>query len=48
MKKGPNTLMTKYLNDFTSKAELEESGIKIPNDLLSIMLLNLLPTEYDN
>ncbi|KZC14392.1 hypothetical protein WN55_06998 [Dufourea novaeangliae] len=30
-----------------SKEQLEEAGINIPDELLSIMLLNSLPTEYE-
>ncbi|XP_071648509.1 uncharacterized protein [Temnothorax longispinosus] len=49
MKKEPGVAMSKYVNDFTSKAEqLEEAGIIIPPNLLSIMLLGSLPTEYES
>jgi len=49
MKKDSEITMTKYLNDFTSKAEqLMEAGINIPDDLLSIMLLGSLPEEFEN
>jgi len=41
--------MTQYVSDFVHKAEqLEAAGIKLPDDLLSIMLLASLPTEYKN
>jgi len=41
--------MTQYVADFARNAEqLEEVGIKIPNELLSIMLLGSLPTEFEN
>jgi hypothetical protein len=47
--KKPNMSITQHVNDFTSKAgQLEEVGIEIPNELLSIMLLNSLPEEYEN
>lgn len=47
MKKESTQSMTQYTNEFLSKAEqLEEAGIKIPDELLLIMLLNSLPTEY--
>jgi len=49
MKKKANVTLTQHVNDFTSKAEqLEEAGIEIPDELLSIMLLNSLPEEYEN
>ena len=49
MKKKPNVSITQHVNDFTSKAgQLEEAGIEIPDELLSIMLLNSLPEEYEN
>lgn len=49
MKKDASQSMTQYVHSFTRKAEqLEEVGIKIPNELLSVMLLNSLPSEYDN
>ncbi|KZC14277.1 hypothetical protein WN55_06726 [Dufourea novaeangliae] len=36
--------MAKYIGDFVNVAEkLEEAGIKVPDELLSIMLLNSLP-----
>lgn len=37
------------MNEFTSKAgQLEVAGIETPDELLSIMLLNSLPEEYEN
>jgi hypothetical protein len=49
MKKKANVTITQHVNDFTSKAgQLEEAGIEIPDELLSIMLLNSLPEEYEN
>jgi len=49
MEKKPNVSITQHVNDFTTKAgQLQESGIEIPNELLSIMLLNSLPEEYEN
>lgn len=41
--------MTQHVNEFSSKAgQLEEAGIEIPKELLSIMLLSSLPTQYEN
>ncbi|CAK9796277.1 Retrovirus-related Pol polyprotein from transposon TNT 1-94 [Anthophora plagiata] len=49
MEKKKNVSMTQYVNEFGSKAEaLEEAGIKLPDELLSIMLLSSLPAEYEN
>lgn len=49
MKKESGITMNTYINEFTSKAEqLTEVGIKIPDDLLSIMLLSSLPNEFEN
>ncbi|KMQ83551.1 retrovirus-related pol polyprotein from transposon tnt 1-94, partial [Lasius niger] len=49
MEKESNATITQHVNDFTSKAgQLEEAGIQIPDELLSIMLLNSLPDEYKN
>jgi len=49
MEKKRCTTMTQYVNDFTRKAEqLEEAGIEIPDELLSIMLLGSLPSEFEN
>jgi len=49
MEKGPNITMTQHVNEFSSKAgQLEEAGIEIPEELLSIMLLGSLPTQFEN
>jgi len=49
MKKESSIAMSRYISNFTTKAEqLEEAGITIPPDLLSIMLLGSLPSEYEN
>lgn len=49
MKKNSEISMNTYINDFTNKAEqLTEAGIKIPDDLLSIMLLSSLPDDFEN
>jgi len=49
MEKKANATMTQYVADFACKAErLEEAGITISDELLSIMLLSSLPAEYDN
>jgi len=49
MKKESNIAMSRYINEFTTKAEqLEEAGITIPADLQSIMLLRSLPPEYES
>lgn len=49
MEKKSETTMTQYVADFTQMAEqLDEAGIKIPDELLSIMLLTSLPTEFEN
>ncbi|XP_076686075.1 uncharacterized protein LOC143378147 [Andrena cerasifolii] len=49
LKKEPQQTMTQYINDFQFKVEqLEGVGIKIPDELASIMLLSSLPTEYEN
>lgn len=49
MKKSTGQSMTQYVHSFTRTAEqLEEVGIKVPDELLSVMLLSSLPTEYDN
>ncbi|KAL0116419.1 hypothetical protein PUN28_009806 [Cardiocondyla obscurior] len=49
MEKKPSITMTQYVTDFTRKAEqLEEAGIEIPDELLSIMLLGSLPVEFEN
>jgi len=49
MRKDPEITMNTYINEFTNKAEqLIEVGIKIPDDLLSIMLLSSLPDDFEN
>jgi hypothetical protein len=49
MKKEPNQTMTQYIENFVDKAEqLDEAGLKVPQEMLSIMLLNALPIEYEN
>jgi len=41
--------MTQHVIEFITKAEqVAEAGIVIQDDLLSIMLLGSLPTEYEN
>lgn len=41
--------MSSYIRSFCDIAEkLEEAGIQIPNELLSIMILNSLPSKYEN
>jgi len=48
MRKDPEITMNTYINEFTNKAEqLTEAGIKIPDDLLS-MLLSSLPGDFEN
>lgn len=49
MKKEPSQTMASYISAFCNVAEkLEEVGIQIPTELLSIMILNSLPAEYEN
>lgn len=49
MRKDRETSMNNYVNSFSNKAEqLVEAGIKIPDDLLSIMLLSSLPDDFEN
>lgn len=49
MKKDSSTTMNQHVSDFTNKAEqLAEIGIRIPESLLSIMLLGSLPDEFEN
>jgi len=45
MTKLSDVTMTQYVNDSERK---EVAGIKLPDDLLSIMLLASLPAEYEN
>lgn len=49
MKKDPEISMNTYINNFSNKTEqLVEAGIKIPDDLLSKMLLSSLPDDFEN
>ena len=49
MEKTTNITITRYLTDFTHAAEqLSEAGFVIPDELLSIMLLISLPSEFVN
>lgn len=49
LKKDSNQTMTEYVHSFQRKLEqLEEVGMKIPQDLQSVMLLNSLPPEYES
>jgi len=49
MEMKSNLSIAQHVNEFTNKAgQLEEAGIEIPEELLSIMLLNSLPQEYEN
>lgn len=49
MKKETSQSMSSYISSFCDIIEkLEEAGIQIPNELLSIMILNSLPFEYEN
>lgn len=49
MKKEQGQSMMEYINSFVDKIEqLEDAGIKLPEELTSIMMLNSLPTEYEN
>lgn len=48
MKKESGQSMSEHIAAFLNKAELlEEAGIEIPKEMLSIMLLSSLPPEYD-
>jgi len=42
--------MTQHVTEFVTKIDeqIAEAGIVIQDDLLSIMLLGTLPTEYEN
>lgn len=47
LKKDSSQTMTEYVHSFQRKIEqLEEAGMKIPQDLQSVMLLTSLPSEY--
>lgn len=49
LKKEPGQTMTQYLGEFQHKPEqLEEVGMQVPEDLLSVMLLASLPTEHES
>jgi len=49
MKKEQGQSMMEYINSFVDKIEqLEDIGIKLPEELTSIIMLNLLPTDYEN
>lgn len=49
MKKEQGQSMMEYVNGFVEKVEqLEDAGIKLPEELASIIMLNSLPTEYEN
>lgn len=49
MEKRPNQSMLQYVTEFTHKAEkLEDLEIALPKELLSIMLLCSLPSEFEN
>lgn len=48
LKKASNQSMTQFINEFMNIAEqLEECELKLPENLLSIWLLNSLPHEYE-
>ena len=48
MRKSPSQGIADYFNDFMTKIDkLEEAELKFPEDITAIMLLNLLPTEYE-
>lgn len=49
MKKEQGQSMMEYVNSFVDKVEqLEDSGIKLPQELVSIIMLNSLPPDYEN
>lgn len=49
MKKEAGQSMMEYVNSYVNKVEqLEDVGIKLPEELASIIMLNSLPTEYEN
>lgn len=49
LRKDPSEPMSQYINKFQEKVNmLEDTGIEIPSELQSIMLLSSLPEEYDN
>lgn len=48
-KKDEKQTMMQYINDFQSKVNLlEDTGIEIPEELKTIMLLNGLPDTFEN
>lgn len=49
MKEEQEQSMMDYVSSFVDKIEhLEDAGIKLPDELASIILLNSLPPEYEN
>ena len=48
LKKSTDQNMSQYINEFVRIAEqLEECDMKLPENLLSVWLLNSLPSEYE-
>jgi len=48
MEKKPNTTMTQYASDFTQdRATRKEADTEISDELLWIMLLGSLPSEFE-
>ncbi|KAL0280857.1 UNVERIFIED_CONTAM: hypothetical protein PYX00_002023 [Menopon gallinae] len=48
MQKEPQVSISEYINDFSSKVELlEQAGIQIQDELLTVMLLSSLPAEFE-
>jgi len=49
MKKEQGQSMMEFVNSFVDKVEqLEDAGIKLPEELTSVILLNSLPSDYEN
>lgn len=49
IKKEGGQSMMEFVNSFVDKLEqLEDAGIKLPDELTSIIMLNSLPSEYEN
>ncbi|KAL0278108.1 UNVERIFIED_CONTAM: hypothetical protein PYX00_000019 [Menopon gallinae] len=49
MQKEPHVSISQYINEFSNKVELlERVGIKMQDELLTVMLLSSLPAEFDN
>lgn len=49
LKKEEGQNMMEFVNSFVDKVEqLEDVGIKLPDELASIIMLNSLPSEYEN